>query len=134
MAIFKITPATSRSNLIDAFGPPADDTPGADTLIVDPGAFLISTAVGRGAFLANTGAWTVTVNGSIVSQNNFGIFLVGGNVGVSTIKIGVNGEVSGAAGVFLAGSANINNAGEISGTLNGIVVGFICFSAAATIR
>jgi serralysin len=125
MAIFKITPTTSRFSISeDAFGPPTDDTPGADTLIVDPGAFLISIAAGSaGAFLANTGAWTVTVNGSIVSQNLFGILLQAGNSALSTIKIGVNGEVSGAsAGVLLASSANINNAGEISGTTFGIEI------------
>jgi hypothetical protein len=90
MAIFPITPATSRFTTVpgvNAFGPPADDTPGADTLIVDPSAFLISE-FGNGAVLANTEAWTVTVNGSVVSQNSFGIILEAGNAAISTIKIG----------------------------------------------
>jgi hypothetical protein len=116
MAIFHITPATSRfSSTGNAFGPPADDTPGADTLIVDPGAFLISTgAGGDGAFLANTGSWAVTVNGSIVSPNGSGIFLDAGNAAFSTIKIGVDGQVQGGGiGIFLESSANINNAGTI---------------------
>ena len=119
MAIFHINPSTSRfSNIGSAFGPPADDTPGADTLIVDPGAFLISTG-GSGAFLANTGAWTVTVNGSIVSAN-VGIFLFAGNTGVSTITIGVNGGVQGHdAGIVVSSSANINNSGEISEVVPG---------------
>jgi Ca2+-binding RTX toxin-like protein len=119
MAITKITPTTSRfKNTGSAFGPPTDDTPGADTLIVDPGAFLVSTAVdGTGAFLANTGAWTVTVNGSIVSQGFDGIILDGGNAAVSTIKIGAGGAVQGHDfGIFLGSSANINNAGTISGS------------------
>jgi Ca2+-binding RTX toxin-like protein len=118
MAIFKITSATNRLNSAgDAFGPPADDSPGADTLIVDPGAFLISTAVGgTGAFFANTGAWTVTVNGSIVSQGFDGIILDAGNTAVSTIKIGASGAVQGDDfGIFLGSSANINNAGTVSG-------------------
>src|SRR5262245_15111903 len=121
MAIFKITSATNRfSSTGDAFGPPADDTPGADTLIVDPNAFLISTD-GNGAFLAATGAWTVSVNGTIVSQSPFaGIVLAPGNSVVSTIKIGADGQVQGGVGVLLASSANINNAGEIFGTQFGI--------------
>jgi Ca2+-binding RTX toxin-like protein len=123
MAIFHITPATSRftSNPGEnALGPPADDTPGADTLIVDPGAYLISVNV-NGAFLANTGAWTVTVNGSIVSQNSLGIALNFGNTAVSTIKIGVDGEVQGGNAMLLGSSANINNAGVIAGS-NGFAI------------
>src|SRR5262245_59850794 len=114
MAIFKITPTTSRFVSLDAFGLPTDDTPGADTLIVDPGAFLIS-ANGGGAFLAPTGAWTVIVNGSIFSQASFGIRLDAGNAALSSISIGVEGEVAGIAGLVLASSANVNNAGVIAG-------------------
>jgi RTX calcium-binding nonapeptide repeat (4 copies) len=114
MAITRITPATSRFNSTgDAFGP-ADDTLSADTLIVDPGAFLISTALFfDGAFLAPTDAWTVKVNGSIVSQTDVGIFLGDGNAAVSTIMIGVDGEVQGVVGIRLASSGNVNNAGTI---------------------
>jgi Ca2+-binding RTX toxin-like protein len=122
MAIFKITPATSVFVPIgSAF---VSDTPGADALIVDPSAYLITTTPGSfGAFLANTGAWTVTVNGSIVSQSDVGIFLAAGNAAVSTIKIGVNGEVQGAgggilpAGIVAESSANINNSGLINGAI-----------------
>jgi hypothetical protein len=125
MAITKITPSTSRVSVGDAFGPfPNDDSTGPDTLIVDLGAYLISQ-FGNGAFLANTGAWTVKVNGSIVSQNSNGIFVAFGNAAVSTIKIGVDGEVRGGftgAGVFLGSSANLNNAGAISGGIFGIEV------------
>jgi hypothetical protein len=120
MAIFRITPATSRftnAPATDAFGLPADDTPGADTLIVDPSAFLISANLansGHGAFLAATGAWTVTVNGSIVSQTASGIFLDAGNIGVSTITIGIEGDVRGeTVGIFLGSSASVKNAGTI---------------------
>ena len=61
MAIFEIKPADSVIAFGDAF---SYDSPDPDTLIVDAGAFLFSTA-GSGAELANTGTWTVTVNGSI---------------------------------------------------------------------
>src|SRR5262249_52743409 len=87
--------------------------PGPDTLVVDPGAYLIAEN-GHGAVLANTGAWTVTVNGSIVGTFT-GIFLDPGNSAVSTIKISASGEVQGNVGLFVASSANINNAGDISG-------------------
>jgi Ca2+-binding RTX toxin-like protein len=113
MAIFKIAPANS------VFTNPAgdnafnDDTPGADTLTVDTGAHLISVN-GNGAFLAATGAWTVTVNGSIVSQSHVGITLGSGDTAVSTIKIGVDGEVGGPDfGIALGGPAKLNNAGMI---------------------
>ena len=114
MAIFKITPVTSVfTGNVRAF---ESDTPSADMLVVDPGAFLISTnLLGFGAFLANTDAWTVTVNGSIVATGSTGIFLDAGNAAVSTIKIGVDGEVQGASfGINLLSPANINNAGTIN--------------------
>jgi Ca2+-binding RTX toxin-like protein len=112
MAIFHITP--SKSVFKAAGAAFNDDTTGADTLIVDPGAFLVAGgASGDGAFLANTGAWTVTVNGSIVSQNAVGIDLV--SLSFSTIKVGAQGEVAGAAfGMNLEGPAKLINAGEIS--------------------
>jgi hypothetical protein len=115
MAIFKITPSTS---VFTAFPGPAfnSDTSGADTLIVDSAAFLIAVN-GDGAFLANTGAWTVNVNGSIVSQSTVGIHLQAGNVAVSTISIGANGQVQGDIGVRLDSPANIHNAGQISGAI-----------------
>jgi hypothetical protein len=128
MAITKITPSTSRftnAPNTNAFGPvPGDDSAGPDTLIVDPRAFLITMGFGSdGAFLANTGAWTVTVNGSVVSKDHFGIFLQAGNSAVSTIKIGVDGEVQGGnVGIFLQSSANINNAGTIVGEVVGISI------------
>jgi hypothetical protein len=91
MAIFHITPADSVFTdvfLANAFD---SDTPAADTLILDPSAFLIATNVGAGASLRNTGAWTVIINGSIVSQNYVGINLLTGNAAVSTITIGLEG-------------------------------------------
>ncbi len=104
MAIFKITPAGSVLTMTTDFGVSAfaSDTAGADTLIVDPSAFLIATGAGAadGAFLANTGAWTVTVNGLIVSQHDNGITLSSFDTAVSTIKIGLDGEVSGLLAAF----------------------------------
>jgi hypothetical protein len=126
MATFRIKPADSVFNDLpqhgiepNAFG---SDSAGADTLIVDPNAFLISL-FGNGAFLAPTGAWTVNVNGSVVSQSDAGIRLEAGNTAVSTIKIGVDGEVQGGLyGILVESSANIINAGEISGGV-GILLG-----------
>jgi Ca2+-binding RTX toxin-like protein len=122
MAIFHITAATSRFTTTgNAFGPPADDTPGADTLIVDPNAFLVANGgiTDNGAVLPQTGAWTASINGSIVSRNAYGIFLSPGNAAVSTITIGVEGEVTGGgfAAVFLGSSAKLNNAGTIIGDI-----------------
>jgi hypothetical protein len=99
MAIFHITSAKSVFNeFLPLLGIDANafdsDSPGADTLIVDPGAFLISV-FGNGAVLAPTGAWTVTVNGSVVSQDHVGIDLAAGNAAISTINIGADGGVQG---------------------------------------
>ena len=121
MAIFHITPAKSvfKDDGTNAF---EGDNPGPDTLIVDPDAYLISTNFGNGALLAATGAWTVNLNGSIVSQNHVGIVLAAGNPAVSTINIGVNGGVHGATGISVGSPANINNAGTIDaeGIMGGV--------------
>src|SRR5262245_31710016 len=116
---FHITTATSvfKNDGTNAFD---GDNSGPDTLIVDPGAFLISTN-GGGASLAPTGVWTVTLNGSIISLIGSGIFLDAGISAISTINIGVDGEVQGGtAAIVLGSSANINNAGQISGFVGGV--------------
>jgi RTX calcium-binding nonapeptide repeat (4 copies) len=118
MAIFKITPTKSVfTNTLndDAFH---SDTAGADTLIVDPGAYLISAnGGGEGAFLANSGAWTVTINGVVISQQDAGIELQFFNPGVSTITIGAEGEISGIKGIDLGVNAVVlRNSGVISGS------------------
>jgi len=117
--IFKITPDKSVHKTADFDAGQAfnSDTLFADTLIVDAGAFLISEGLGAtGAFLKFTGAWTVTINGSIVSTQQTGLSLDTGNPSVSTITIGADGEVSGAGGMGIGSSAIINNAGVIAAT------------------
>jgi len=71
MAIFHISPATSvlKNDGTIAF---VGDSSGLDTLIVDPGSYLVSANNGDGALLAATGAWMVNVNGSIVAQDQCG--------------------------------------------------------------
>ena len=123
MTIFKITPATSvltTGTVADAF---AGDSAGADTLIVDPSAFLVATGAGAyGALLANTGAWNVTVNGSIVSKQARGLVLNPGNAAVSTITVGANGEIGGLEGLCLFSAATIKNSGKIAGATDGVLI------------
>lgn len=85
MATFKITTKDSvvSGGAAHAF---AGDTAGADTLIVDQGAYLITNdLLARGAFLNSTGTWKVTVNGSIVSTKSDGLLLNNGISGNSSI-------------------------------------------------
>ena len=127
MATFKITTDKSRytNNFLDAafgFNNVADDTPAADSLIVDAGAFLVTAGgASHGAFLANTGAWNVTINGSIVSKQHTGIELTFGTSTSSTITIGTEGEVSGGLdGIYALNGATIKNSGTIIATSDGI--------------
>ena len=116
MAINKVTSATSVLTTANADNAFDNDSAVADTLIVDVGAFLIAQGSNAdGALLANTGAWTVTVNGSIFSQQSAGIDLASGNAAASTITIGTDGEVGGATGIAAFSSATINNSGLIAG-------------------
>jgi Ca2+-binding RTX toxin-like protein len=125
MAVTKIS--SDKSRFTTALGTPAfgldvgDDTALADGLTVDFGAFLVATGVGSpGAFLQETGAWTVLVNGSIVSQQSMGIFLLSGNPASSSITIGVDGEVGGTDGIGADSPATIKNSGIVFGTDSGI--------------
>lgn len=114
MTVFKISPDKSVfTSVAHAFD---DDDGGPDSLVVDTGAYLAALgAAAFGAFLANTGAWTVTINGSVYSDLEAGIVLGSGNTGVSTITVGATGEVGGAnRGILLGSSGNIKNAGVIS--------------------
>src|SRR5262249_21961595 len=120
MAIFHIT--TANSVFIPLFGGVAfsSDTPGADALIVDPNAFLLSE-VANGAAFARTGVGPVTVTVLIASTIvvYVAMDLAAGDTAVSTIKIGASGEVEGSAiGILLESSANINNAGVIDADYN----------------
>ena len=117
MANYKISPAGS----VYATGAGQHafyaDTPGTDTLVVDPSAFLIATgAGGNGAVLANTKPWQATVNGSIISTTANGLVLNSGNSGTSNITIGAEGSISAdIIGVSLGSAANLTNAGTIRG-------------------
>lgn len=118
MAIFKFTWASSVFTTLAGDHAFDSDSSGADTLIVGSGATLSATGVGsKGAFLANTGAWTVTINGTIVSQQGKGIELAAGNTAVSTIAIGADGIVEGQSAIELNSSAIVDNAGVISGSI-----------------
>ena len=59
----------------------SDDTKNAaDSLIVDSGHYLHAAGLdANGAFLANTKAWTVSINGSVISEQAEGILLEAGN-------------------------------------------------------
>jgi hypothetical protein len=115
MATFHITSAGSvltTANNDSAF---ESDTANADMLTVDEGAFLIATGVAAtGAFLANTGTWTVLVNGSIFSGQQVGLTLDG----AANVTIGANGEIGGQLGGIQTTSTatTITNLGVIAGT------------------
>lgn len=124
MAIFRYSSSGAFGTLPSVITGTADafssDTPlVADTLIVDAGAFLISTdpaPSSAGAYLNTSGAWTATVNGTVISDDN-GLWLEAGNAASSTITIGVEGNVSGstAFGLLAYSAATINNSGTIFG-------------------
>jgi hypothetical protein len=120
MAIFHITNAnsvTTNTNGEHAFD---SDTPGADSLIVDAGAYLAAGGAGGiGALLAATKGWKVIVNGSISSDTSNGM-LLGSTISNSTITIGVSGEVTGTVGIGAESPVAINNAGSIIGGMWGI--------------
>jgi hypothetical protein len=124
MAIFKFTSTNSVFNFINhAF---AEDPLGPDTLIVEAGGYLIATGGNfSAAFLNPNGAWTVTVNGTMLSYGGFGIVLDFGNTGVSTITVGASGSIGGAInGINAASPAVITNAGVIAGVFgDGIAIG-----------
>src|SRR5262249_55076546 len=124
MTVYRITPSTSVHTT--AFGEHAfhKDSATADALIVDAGAFLVADGGdSAGAFLANTNAWSVGVNGAIAPTQGNGIQLLGGNLQVSTITVGLEGEVSGrVCGIAVDSSANIVNKGTIFGATVGILI------------
>src|SRR3954470_11353186 len=117
MTIFRIKPADSvfKTGVGEiAF---TDDSLGPDTLIVDAGAYLTATGFDApGARLASTGAWSVTVNGSIFSEQSWGMVLVASNPAVSTITLNADGEVGGSGGILAESAAIIRNFGVIDVT------------------
>jgi hypothetical protein len=106
MATFKITPQTSVFQVginVNAF---EDGTAGADRLIIDAGAFLVATGGGAGAILENSGAWDVTINGSVSG----GLLLDFNNAAASNVVVGKTASVD---TVFLGSEANFSNAGRV---------------------
>ena len=92
-----------------------DDTAGADTLIVNVGAFLVARGDAVAVNLANTLAWKVTVNGWVSSGQGFGLFLTPGNTAVSTITVGAGGEIGALYdGIFAQSAVTVSNSGLIS--------------------
>ena len=99
------------------------DSPLADSLTVDAGAFLIGPGA---ASLASTGAWTVTVNGSMYG-GFFGINLISGNAAISKFTIGAEGSVAAGilgdgAALFMGSSSTITNAGAVTGGVVGVKI------------
>ena len=120
MAIFSIAPFTTVVNNV-AGAAFQDDTAAADTLNVGIGAYLIDDPA---VFLANTGAWTVNISGSLFSTDGDGLKLDDGGSATTTIKISADGAVGSqqAAGIFAGGRVGINNAGFIGGSPHAIVL------------
>jgi Ca2+-binding RTX toxin-like protein len=98
------------------------DTAGADSLVVEAGAYLKAQgAFANGALLSNTKPWKVTVKGEIDSAQWDGLVLAAGNAGNSTINIDAGATVTGKYGaVVLQSAASLTNAGLISGELWGV--------------
>lgn len=115
MALFRITPSKSVFTHLVGDNAFDGDSAGRDQLVVDPGAFLITTGRdAHAALLAPTGAWSVTIDGSVVSDQYFGIVLEAGNAESSTITIGLEGEISGSLpALHLLSSATVVNHGLI---------------------
>ncbi len=119
MTFYRISPTTSVYTSVYGDHAFDSDSTGPDSLTLDTDAFLVAAGGFRasGAHLANTGAWTVSVNGSVVSSYDAGLTLDTGNTGVSMITVGAEGSVRGGDfGMLVGSSAIIQNAGTISGS------------------
>jgi hypothetical protein len=96
MTTFTITPGTSVRTTAENVHAFKDDTAAADTLIVEDGAHLITDGeYARGAFLANSKQWKVTVAGDIDSLKSEGLALNAGNSGTSTVTVTETGLIGG---------------------------------------
>ena len=116
MTAFKVTSGTSIFGAGVGF---SQDSAAADSLTVDIDAFVISTA-NDAVVLANTGAWTATINGTVYSKVDAGLELAQGNLGMSKINIGVAGLIAGDVGLVLRSNATVVNKGTIEGVDRGV--------------
>lgn len=111
MTAFTITPGTSVFGTGTAF---SGDSAGADSLTVQANAFLITEGAFAAASLAPTGAWSVNVQGNIVSGGGAGLLLRQANTGVSSITVGASGSIGGSrAAIEAASAATIINEGTL---------------------
>ena len=120
MATYKITTADSIFVNFPGIYAFAQGTAGADSLTIDPGAFLIATgANAMSTQLAAAGPWKVAVNGTIYSQQSHGIFLAG-NTGKSSITVGSEGSIRGVTAILTDDQLTLTNAGVIAGVDIGV--------------
>jgi hypothetical protein len=76
MTNYTITPSNSRHTTNPSQHAFERDSSGPDALVVQEGAFLTASGISAfGARLAGTGAWTVRIDGSVVSQKSAGLVL-----------------------------------------------------------
>jgi hypothetical protein len=116
MTNYTITPSNSRHTTNPSQHAFERDSSGPDALVVQEGAFLTASGISAfGARLAGTGAWTVRIDGSVVSQKSAGLVLDSGITTGSTIVVGSDGTVGGQAGMILNSPTVLRNAGTISG-------------------
>jgi hypothetical protein len=118
MTAFKVTGGNSLFGAGVGFNL---DSKTADSLTVDIDAFVISTA-DDAVVLANTSAWTATINGTAYSQGDIGLDLAQGNIGMSKINIGVAGSISGVNALVLRSNAMVVNKGHIDGVDTGVAI------------
>jgi hypothetical protein len=122
MAIYQITTANSVLTTASSDHAFESDTPVADTLIVEAGAYLKATGTHAfGAYLDRTLAWTVKVDGLIHSESGVALYVEYNNLQGSSVSASV-----GSAGVIYSGdtavfnSANLTNDGMVYGVRYGI--------------
>src|SRR5262249_39622447 len=113
MTVFAIHVADSKDSAGTAF---AQTNPTPHSLLIDPGGFLITPRNNTPAIpLHNSGAWTVTQNGWVLSTNGDAIDLDGSST-ISKITNSADGEISGKFGIVSLSSLTLTNAGLLQGT------------------
>jgi hypothetical protein len=124
MTAFKATSTVTAGSPAAAFN---SDSAGADSVTLDAGSFLIATnTFGQGAFLRNTGAWTATLNGSVTSLQDFGLWLQSANAASSSITVGKEGSIAGKLGaLLLESSVKLTNLGTITSFDDGVASALI---------